>query len=71
MESTLQLLYDSIYPHLDVNPHYRDAERQWEKWSAPLSPDVVDAAELLLYEWGFACFAAGLKFQGKLNQELG
>ena len=70
MEPITQLLYDSIYPHLDVNPHLRDAERQWEALSKALNPEIVEAVSLLNYEWGFSCFAAGLRFQQRLDQEL-
>lgn len=70
MKPIVQLLYDSIYPHLDVNPHYREAERSWEALAKSMTPEDVDTVSLLNYEWGFICFTAGLTFSKRLEREL-
>lgn len=71
MDSILELLYDSIEKRPVSNPYYDAAQKQWDALETALSLDVIDAAYLLRQEWGFSCFAAGLRWGLALERELG
>ena len=71
MDSILELLYHIIEKHPVSNPCYDDAQKQWDALESALPLDVIDAAYLLRQEWGFSCFAAGLRCGLALERELG
>ena len=71
MDSILELLYDTIEKHPVSNPYYDAAQKQWAALEPALPLEVVDAAYLLRQEWGFSCFAAGLRWGLALERELG
>ena len=70
MNSVLELLYLTMEKHPVSNPYYDRAQRNWAALEPTLPLEVADAAGLLKEEWGFSCFAAGLRWGLALKQEL-
>lgn len=70
MNSVLELLYLTMEKQPLSNPHYDFAQQQWAAMEPGLPLDVADAAGPLKEEWGFPCFAAGLRWGLALKQEL-
>lgn len=71
MDSILELLYRTIEETPVSNPYYDAAQKQWDTLEPALPLNVIDAAYLVKEEWGFSCFAAGLRWGLALERELG
>lgn len=70
MDSILELLYHTTSQHPMSNPYYDRAKAKWDALEPSLALEVADAASSLKEEWGFSCFAAGLRLGLALQQEL-